>query len=60
LLTVAAGGSFADAAREAGWKSGTSVAKLVARFNRQGLTALSIGCQFMPHTAPGVYGQPAP
>lgn len=42
LLTVAAGGSFADAAREAGWKSGTSVAKLVARFNRQGLAALSI------------------
>ena len=42
LLTVAAGGSFATAARDAGWKSGTSVAKLVTRFNRQGLAALSI------------------
>jgi len=42
LLTVAAGGSFAAAAREVGWHSGTTVANLVARFNRQGLAALSI------------------
>jgi transposase len=42
LLTVAGGGSFAAAARAAGLRSGTSVAKLVARFNRQGLAALSI------------------
>lgn len=42
LLTVAAGESFADAARAAGWRSGTSVAKLVTRFNRHGLAALSI------------------
>ena len=42
LLTVAAGGSFAAAAREAGWRSGTTVANLVARFNREGLAALTI------------------
>jgi transposase len=42
LLTVAAGGSFADAARVAGLRSGTTVAKLVTRFNRQGLAALAI------------------
>ena len=42
LLTVAAGGSFADAARDAGLRSGTSVANLVARFNREGLAALTI------------------
>ena len=42
LLTVAAGGSFAAAAREAGMHSGTTVTNLVARFNRQGLAALSI------------------
>jgi transposase len=42
LLTVAAGGSFATAAREVGWHSGTTVTNLVARFNRQGLAALSI------------------
>lgn len=42
LLTVAAGASFAAAAREAGLHSGTAVANLVARFNRQGLAALSI------------------
>jgi transposase len=41
LLTVAAGASFAAAAREAGLRSGTTVANLVARFNRQGLAALS-------------------
>jgi transposase len=42
LLTVAAGASFAAAAREAGLRSGTTVANLVARFNREGLVALSI------------------
>jgi len=42
LLTVAAGWSFAAAARDAGLRSGTTVANLVARFNRQGLAALSI------------------
>lgn len=42
LLTVAAGGSFAAAAREADLQSGTTVAKLVALFNRQGVAARSI------------------
>ena len=42
LLTVAAGATFAVAAREAGLRSGTTVANLVARFNRQGLAALVI------------------
>jgi transposase len=42
LLTVAAGASFAAAAREAGLRSGTTVANRVARFNREGLVALSI------------------
>ena len=42
LLTVAAGGSFVAAARAADLHSGTTVAKLVTRFNRQGLAALSI------------------
>ncbi len=42
LLTVAGGASFAAAARDAGLRSGTTVAHLVVRFNRQGLAALSI------------------
>lgn len=42
LLRVAAGASFAAAAREAGLHSGTTVATLVVRFNQQGLAALSI------------------
>src|SRR5437588_9235218 len=42
LLAVAAGASFAAAAREAGLHSGTTVANLVTRFNRHGLAALSI------------------
>jgi transposase len=42
LLTVAAGASFAAAARDAGLHSGTTVANLVARFNCQGLAALAI------------------
>ena len=42
LLSVAAGACFAAAAREARLHSGTTAADLVARFNRQGLAALSI------------------
>ena len=42
LRTVAAGQSFAQAARQAGFRSGTAVANLVARFNRHGLTAVVI------------------
>jgi len=42
LLAVAGGASFARAARQAGFKSGTAVADLVGRFNRGGLAALSI------------------
>ncbi len=43
LLTVAAGHSFADAARAAGRKSGDAVAHLVARFNREGVMTLTPG-----------------
>ncbi len=43
LLAVAAGRSFTDAARAAGRKSGDAVAQLVARFNREGLAALTPG-----------------
>src|SRR5260370_3370531 len=39
LLAVARTGGFIRAAREAGLHSGTTVADLVARFNRHGLTA---------------------
>lgn len=42
LLAVARGQSFAQAARGAGFRSGTTVADLVGRFNRRGLAALSI------------------
>jgi transposase len=42
LLAVGAGQSFAQAARHAGFRSGTAVANLVARFNQHGLTALDI------------------
>src|SRR5215211_1906979 len=42
LLAVAAGQPFARAAHRAGYRSGTAVAELVARFNRQGLAALAI------------------
>jgi transposase len=41
LLAVAAGLTCADAARRAGFRSGTAVADLVARFNRRGLAALA-------------------
>jgi transposase len=43
LLEVAAGASFAAAARGAGLRSATTVANLVGRFNVSGLGALSIG-----------------
>jgi len=42
LMAVVAGQSLAAAARTAGFRSGTTVANLVARFNRQGLPALDI------------------
>lgn len=42
LLAVAGGQPFAQAARQAGYRSGTAVAELVARFNRRGLAALAI------------------
>jgi transposase len=42
LLAVAQGQAFAAAARQAGFASHTTVAGLVARFNRQGLAALQI------------------
>lgn len=42
LLAVVAGLSFTQAAAAAGFKSGDSIAQLVARFNHQGLTALDI------------------
>src|SRR5436190_22323252 len=42
LVAVAAGASFAGAARRAGFRSSTAVADLVARFNRRGLGALDI------------------
>src|SRR5215213_1610010 len=42
LLAVARTGVFMYAAREAGLHSGTTVADLVARFNRHGLTAVGI------------------
>jgi transposase len=40
LLAVADGATFAAAARAAGRRAGDAVAKLVARFNTEGLTAL--------------------
>lgn len=43
LLGVSQGESFAEAARRAGFRSATTVADLVGRFNRQGMAALSIG-----------------
>jgi transposase len=42
LLAVARGGVFIHAAHEAGLRSGTTVADLVARFNRHGLAAVQI------------------
>ena len=40
LLAVADGHPFTEAAKRAGRKSGDAVAHLVARFNREGLSAL--------------------
>jgi len=42
VLAVAQGEAFAGAARQAGLRSGSAVAALVQRFNRQGLAALDI------------------
>ena len=42
LLAVADGASFAAAAQQAGFRSGSTVTALVRRFNRQGITALTI------------------
>jgi len=42
LLAVARGASFAQAAVQAGFRSGGAVAALVARFNRHGMAALTI------------------
>ncbi len=42
LLVVARRQSFAEAARQAGFRSATTVANLVRRFNRRGLSALTI------------------
>jgi transposase len=42
LVALAQGASFAQAARQAGFRSERGVAKLVGRFNRRGLAALSI------------------
>src|SRR5436309_3473754 len=42
VLAVAQGASFAPAARQAGFRSGTTIAGLVGRFNQHGLRALSI------------------
>src|SRR6266568_6586105 len=42
LLAVAQGSAFIGAARQAGLRSGTTVADLVGRFNRHGLAALHI------------------
>ena len=42
LLAVEQGLPFAQAARRAGFRSGSAVAKLVGRFNRQGLDVLAI------------------
>jgi len=56
LLAVAQGRPFAQAARGAGFRSGTAVADLVGRFNRRGLAALSIA----PGRGPKpTYGAPA-
>jgi len=50
ILAVAAGHNYTEAARLAGMKSGDTVAKLVERFNKEGLQAMQ----------PGHGGGPAP
>jgi transposase len=42
LLSVADTGSFAEAARQAGFRSVSTVANLVQRFNQRGVAALTI------------------
>ena len=42
VLAIAQGQSFAQAAQQAGFRSGTAAAGLVARFNQRGLAALTI------------------
>jgi len=42
VLAVAQGQPFAQAAQQVGWHSASTVAGLVARFNRRGLAALTI------------------
>ena len=42
LLAVTQGKSYAEAAKQVGFKSGSTVAALVARFNARGLEALTI------------------
>ena len=42
LLALAEGASFAAAARQAGYRSGSAVTALVRRFNRGGLSVLAI------------------
>src|SRR5271169_5329598 len=42
ILAVAEGQLLVAAAQRAGWRSGSTVAGLVGRFNRQGLGALRI------------------
>src|SRR5215472_221502 len=60
LSAVARTGVFSQAAREAGLHSGTTVADLVARFNRHGVAALRIasgpvgGQPIWPMNAPGL------
>ena len=63
LLTVAGTGVFIHAAHEAGLRSGTTVADLVARFNRRGLAALRIatgavgGQRIQPASVPALSPQ---
>ena len=42
LLAVRAGTSYAEAAKQAGYRSNDTVSRLVSRFNQRGLAALSI------------------
>jgi len=42
LLVVARGGTFTEAAQQAGLRSSSAITALVARFNRRGLGALRI------------------
>lgn len=59
LLAAAQGAPFATAARQAGFRSHSTVANLVARFNRHGITALGIaeGRGRKPTYTPGERGR---